>query len=98
MNESVRIIMVARDQEFLDDVTRLLEGDGYIVTSTLSDGVAIDLAKSSEYDAVLIGSEVTQTERRYVTNEVRAVYPMMPVLVVEVVESVLTQLRQAGIR
>ena len=90
--------MVSRDPEFLDEVTRLLEGDGYIVTSTSSDMVAIDLAKSSDCDAVLMGSEISQNERRYVTNEVRSVEPMMPMLVVEGIESVLTQLRQAGIR
>ncbi len=97
MNQNIRIVMVARDQEFLDEVTHLLEGVGYIVTGTLSDGIAIDLAKSSEYDAVLIGSEISQTDRRYVANEIRSVHPMMPVVVVEGVESVLAQLRQAGI-
>ena len=96
--DSPRIVMVSRDSEFLDEVTRLMESDGYIVTSTMSDAAAIDLAKSSDCDAVLMGSEIPQTDRRYVTNEVRAVEPMMPVIVVEGIEAVLTKLRQAGIR
>ena len=97
MNEQNRIILVGREPEDMDRITRLLEGAGYIVSVTVSDGVAIDLAGSSDYDALFIGSEVPELDRRYVTTEARALNPDMAVMVVHSPESVLTQLRQAGI-
>ena len=81
----------------MDRVTRLLEMAGCIVTSTLDDGVAIDLAGSSDYDALLIGGEVSESDRRYVRSEARSKNPSMAVLIIHSAESVLTQLRQAGI-
>jgi DNA-binding response OmpR family regulator len=97
MNRHNRIILVGREPEDLAQVTRILETAGYIVSVTESDGVAIDLAGSSEYDALFIGSEVPPLDRRYVTTTARALNPDMAVLVVQSPESVLTQLRQAGI-
>ncbi|MFQ6028331.1 MAG: hypothetical protein ACE5Q6_12635 [Dehalococcoidia bacterium] len=97
MKNQNRIILVGREQKEMDQVTRLLESAGYIVSVTVSDGVAIDLAGSSEYDALFIGSEVPEPDRRYVTTEARALNPDMAVMVVQSPESVLTQLRQAGI-
>ena len=97
MNEQNRIILVGREPEDMDLITRLLEGAGYIVSVTVSDGVAIDLAGSSDYDALFIGSEVPEVDRRYVTTEARSLNPDMAVMVVHSPESVLTQLRQAGI-
>ena len=35
-------------------LARILEGAGYIVASTTNDGVAIDMAGASGYDALLI--------------------------------------------
>ena len=82
----------------MDQVARLLEGVGCIVTSTLDDAVAIDLAGSSDYDALLIGEEVSQSDCRYVTTRARDKKPSMPVILMNGPESVLTQLRQAGIK
>lgn len=97
MNQNSRILIVGRERRILDRVTRLLEMAGYIVTSTLDDGVAIDLAGSSDYDALLIGGEVSESDRRYVRSEARSKNPSMAVLIIHSAESVLTQLRQAGI-
>ena len=97
MNQNSRILIVGRERRILDRVTRLLEMAGYIVTSTLDDGVAIDLAGSSDYDALLIGGEVSESDRRYVRSEARSKNPSMAVLIIHGAESVLTQLRQAGI-
>ena len=81
----------------MDKIARLLEGVGCIVTGTLSDAVGIDLAGSSDYDALLIAEEVPQSDSRYVTTRARDNKPSMPVIVVHDPKSVLTQLRQAGI-
>ena len=97
MNQNSRILIVGRERRILDRVTRLLEMAGCIVTSTLDDGVAIDLAGSSDYDALLIGGEVSESDRRYVRSEARSKNPSMAVLIIHSAESVLTQLRQAGI-
>ena len=81
----------------MDQVTRLLEGVGCIVTGTLSDAVAIDLAGSSDYDALLIAEEVSQSDSRYIATKARDNKPSMPVILAHGPKSVLTQLRQAGI-
>ena len=90
-------MIVGREQEATDRITRLLESVGCIVTATLSDEVAIDLAGSSEYDALLIGDEVPDSDARYVAAESRSKKPDLPVVVVRGAEAVLTQLRQAGV-
>ena len=97
VNEYNRILIVGRERELLDRGTRLRETSGYIVTSTLDDGVAVDLAGSSDYGALLIGGEVSESDRRYVRSEARSRSPSLAVLPVHSVQSVLTQLRQAGI-
>ena len=97
MNERNRILVVGRQQESLDPVIRLLESVGCIVTGTLNDSVAIDLAGSSDYDALLIGQDVSRPDQRYVIAMARSKSPLMQVLVVRGLQSVLTQLRQAGI-
>ncbi len=81
----------------MDLATPLLEKAGFIVTGTFSDGVALDLAGSSDYAALLIGGDVPESDRRYVTTEARKMKPGMAVVIVQSLESVLTQLRQAGI-
>ncbi len=97
MNERIRILVVGRQQESLDPIIRLLESVGCIVTGTLNDSVAIDLASSSDYDALLIGDDVSRPDQRYVATSARSKSPSMQVLIVRGLESVLTQLRQAGI-
>ena len=89
--------MVGRKQKGIDQLTRLLENAGCIVTGTLSDAVALDLAGSSDYHALLIDEEVSRSDGRYVTTRARDEKPSMPVIVVQSQRSILTQLRQAGI-
>ena len=98
MTGQKRILIVGRHQGFVDQVTRLLESVGCIVTSTLSDAVALDLAISSDYDALLIDSEVSQIDGAYLTTRARKSKPATPVIVVHGAESVLTQLVQAGVK
>ncbi len=98
MIEQNRILLVGRQRDYLDSVSRLLESVGFLVTGTLSDAVAIDLVGSSDYGALLIGDEVPQSDGRYITREARNRKPSLPVIVVYAPESVLTQLKQAGIR
>ena len=98
MNDRNRILIIGRYQDTMEEVTRVLEGVGFIVTGTMNDGVAIDLAASSEYDGLLFGAEVPQSERGHVITEVRKSRPYIPVAVVHGPESVLTQVRQAGIK
>ena len=81
----------------MDNVTRLLESVGCIVAGTLIDTVAVDLASSSDYDALLIGDEVPQLDGGYIAAEARNKKPSMPVIIVHSPESVLTQLRLAGV-
>ena len=97
MNDSNRILIIGRYQDTMEEVTRVLEGVGFIVTGTMNDGVAIDLAASSEYDALLFGAEVSQSERGYIITEVRKTRSYIAFAVVHGPETVLTQVRQAGL-
>jgi hypothetical protein len=97
MMENNRILIVGREQTMVDQVARRLEMAGFIVTGTLDDGVAIDLAVSAGYDALLIGEEVSEPDRRYVTTQARINNASLVVVKVQSPESVLTQLRQAGV-
>ena len=89
--------MFGRRQESVDRVVRILEGVGFTVTSTLNDSVAIDLAGASNYDALLIGEDVAQSDLRYVRAEARKKTSSIRVVIVHSPESVLTQVKQAGI-
>ena len=69
MAETNRILFMGRDWKSMDIVTRILEGVGCTVTGTVSDAVAIDLAGSSDYAALIIDDEVSQSDARYVARE-----------------------------
>ena len=97
MPDNNRILIFGREQEPTDVVTRILETAGFIVTGTLDEGVAIDLAGNSDYEVLVIGREVSQSDRRYVATKSRSVNPHLTVVTVQSAESVLTQLRQAGV-
>lgn len=94
MSGNKRVVVLGRDAEGNERLTRVLEGAGYIVASTTSDGVAIDMAGASSYDALLIGNSVLEADRRYVATEVRNRNPGIAVLMVNSSRSVLTQLAQ----
>ena len=98
MNERTRILIVGREQECTDLLIGILESVGCIVTGTLSDGVAIDLAGSADYEVLLIADEVPHSDGRYVATESRKRTPSITVVMVRSPESLLTQLRQAGVR
>jgi DNA-binding response OmpR family regulator len=97
MPQNNRILLVGREHAAMERLTGILEMAGYIVTATADDGVAIDLAKSSSYGALLIGREVAPVDRRYVATQSRNNDSSLAVLVVNSTQSVLTQLRQAGV-
>lgn len=97
MNQNNRILLVGREQGAMDQLTGILEMAGFIVTATADDGVAIDLAGTSRYGALLIGREVSSVDRRYVATQARKNDSSLAVLVVNSTQSVLTQLRQAGV-
>ena len=95
MREHYRVLVVGRRPEAVDGVTKTLESDAYIVTSTLIDDVAIDIAGTSELDALVIGEGVPPSDRGYLVRQVRDRQPDIAVVVVHGPNSVLTQLRQA---
>lgn len=97
MSDHNRILIFGREQQLSDEVTRILETAGFIVSGTLDEGVAIDLAGNSSYEVLLIGREVSQSDRRYVATKCRSASPGLTVVVVHSPQSVLTQLRQAGV-
>ena len=97
MSDEKRVLLLGRYEDVMNQITRLLEAVGFTVTSTVSEGMAIDMAGSSSFDALLIGEELPQQDRRYVTVEARRNDPGVAVIIVGSPESVLTQIKQAGI-
>ena len=95
MSNNKRIVVLGRDVSAIDSLTKVLEGAGYIVASTTNDGIAIDMVGSSSYDALLIGRDVLEADRRYVATESRNRDVGLLVLTVNSPRSVLTQLSQA---
>ena len=95
MQKHRRILIVGRRQETIDSTTRILEGDGHIVTGTLNDAVAIDLAGSSGFDALVLARSLPLADRGYVAREVTDRHPSIIVVTEQSSQSVLTQLRQA---
>ena len=59
---------------------------GCTVASTLNDEVAIDLAGSSGYDALIIESEVPENDSRYVITKARSVNSTITVILVSTPE------------
>lgn len=90
-----RILLVGEEQEKTDRVTRILEGDGYIVTTTLSSATALDLAGNSAYDALVIDYDVPLTDRRYLLRSVQVKEPYTAAVILESPASVVSQLKQA---
>lgn len=97
MTEENRILVVDRHQDFVDSVTRVLEGVGCIVAGTLSDATAIDMALSSEFNALLIGDVVPNSDAAYIAARARNGSPGMAIVKIHNPDSVLTQLRVAGL-
>ena len=90
-----RVLIVEREEDTMARTTRALEGDAYIVTGTMDDAVALDLAGSTDFDALLIGKGVSLSDRRHLSTQVRKRQPTIPVVHVNDPTSVLIQLRQA---
>ncbi len=79
----------------MDRTTRILEGDGHIVTGTLNDAVAIDMAGSSNFDALVLARSLPLADRGYVAREISDRQRSIIVVTEQSPQSVLTQLRQA---
>ena len=94
MNGNKRIVVLGRDSSDIDRLTRILEGAGYIVSSTTNDSVAVDMVGSSSYDALLIARDVAEADRRYVSTQSRNRDVGLLVLTVNSPRSILTQLAQ----
>ena len=80
---------------FCRDISRFLEGDGYIVTTTLSSATALDLADNSSYDALVIDVALPLTDRRYLLRVVQVKEPFTAAVIMESPASVVIQLKQA---
>ena len=92
---SRRILVVDRRQDDLDRIIGVLESDGCIVSGTLSDAVAIDLAASSEFDAMVVGDALTHAEFASLREDVLRRRPQIRIVEARGAQSVLTLVRQA---
>jgi DNA-binding response OmpR family regulator len=86
---------VGRQQDTIDRTTRILEGSGYLVTTTLSDAMAMDMAVSSDFDAVVVSGEVPSADSGYLRREIQSKKPATVVVMAHHPDSVVVQLNQA---
>ena len=82
MQQQRRVLVVGRNTDDMETVTATLEGNGYSVTGTLYDDIAVDLASSSEFDAILM-ADMTQKERIELRGEVLKKQPKIKVVQAE---------------
>ncbi len=94
MQAQHRVLLVGRNTDRVEAVTSRLEGSGYSVSGTLYDDIAVDLAASSEFDAILM-ADMTQRERTELRGQVLKKQPKIKIVQAEGPESVLTLLKQA---
>lgn len=94
MDRQLRILVVSRNQDQINRITALLESDGYATAGTQLDDIAIDLASSSPYDALLLGGGVTAADGARLRGEIRRRQPDIAVVRAGSPESVLSLLRQ----
>jgi DNA-binding NtrC family response regulator len=95
VDEQHRVLLVGRQKDVIEKVTQKLEGDGHIVSGTLNDDIAIDLAASNEFDALLLGGGMSQKERANLRGEVLRRLPSIKVIQVYAPESVIISMKQA---
>ena len=88
------MLAVVRDQTELDGVITLLEGNGFAATGTSLDAIAIDLASSTEFDALLISGGPSAAEQARLAAEVRRYQPDIIVVRPGSPLSILSLLRQ----
>ncbi|MDA0771099.1 MAG: hypothetical protein O2821_12900 [Chloroflexi bacterium] len=94
-NQVRRILLVGEEQERTEKVTRILEGDGYIVTTTLSSATALDLADNTTFDALVVDGDLPISDRSYLMRVVQVKEPYTATVILESPSSLVIQLKQA---
>jgi|GEM_PF-851666 DNA-binding NtrC family response regulator len=90
-----RILVYADREEELEALTSRLDADGHSATGTVVDELAIDLASSSNFEALLVDQHVSPRNQLWITGEIVRRNPGILVIRANGPEAVLTQLRQA---
>jgi DNA-binding NtrC family response regulator len=92
---SHRILVYANREEELDALTSRLDADGHSATGTVVDELAIDLASSSDFEALLVDQHVPPRDQLWITGEIARRNPGILIIRANGPEAVVTQLRQA---
>jgi DNA-binding NtrC family response regulator len=95
LGDTKRILVFADRQDELDALTARLDADGHSTTGTIVDELAIDLASSSTFEALLVDRHVSPRNQLWITSEIARRSPGILVIRANGPEAVLTQLRQA---
>jgi DNA-binding NtrC family response regulator len=93
--DTKRILVFADREEELDALTSRLDAEGHSATGTVVDELAIDLASSSNFEALLVDRHVSPRSQLWITSEIARRNPGILVIRANGPEAVLTQLRQA---
>lgn len=75
-----RILVVGRQPEIMLKVKALLESAGYVPLGALVDGEAIELMKSADIDALLIGGGVEANSRASLIQAFKVAKPGRPII------------------
>ncbi len=90
-----RVLVVALRQRRADELTQILESNGFLVTTTTGVTAALDLAGYSEFEALVIAEDISPAERAYLRAQVVRRQPTPVVISNRSSRSVIIQLTQA---
>ena len=90
-----RVLVYAERDDELAALTSRLDADGHSATGTVVDELAIDLAASSDFEALLVDRHVPHNDQLWLTTEIARRNPGILVIRANGPEAVLIQLRQA---
>lgn len=90
-----RILVYADREDELAALTSRLDADGHSATGTVVDELAIDLASSSDFEALLVDRHVPPRDQLWITSEISRRNPGILIIRANGPEAIITQLRQA---
>lgn len=90
-----RVLVVALGEDRAAELTRILERNGCMVTSTTGVTAALDLAGYSDFQAVVVAEDIPLAERGYIRSQLAQTQPSAVFVSNRSSRSVMLQLSQA---
>ena len=90
-----RVLVVALGEDRAAELTRILERNGCMVTSTTGVTAALDLAGYSDFQAVVVAEDIPLADRAYIRAQIARSQPNAVLVSNRSSRSVMLQISQA---